>query len=466
MTKRLIIPIISMKNEKQIAFYILIMKVGGFVKRLIMNELIKWKDKKDRKPLVLKGVRQAGKTYILKEFATLYYEDVAYFNFEGNPALNERFEQDLDPHRIIIELGIINHRPIKPGKTLIILDEIQFCNKALTSLKYFCENAPEYHVVSAGSLLGITLSRPLSFPVGKVDFLTLRPMNFYEFLLANEEEMLLDFIGKIQKTEQIPQIFAERMLTYLKTYYVIGGMPEVVAKWLETKDITEIEPIQKKIIDSYELDFAKHAPTSDIPKLSLIWNSIPDQLAKENGKFIYGHMRTGARAKDYEDALQWLLSAGMVYKVNKIEKPFIPLSAYASQNYFKLYVPDVGLLRNMAKVPAKAIYEDLPLYKEFKGALVENFVLSELISLLETTPYYWKSNNIAEVDFVAQFEEKIVPIEVKSTANVKARSLSVYREKYQPEIAVKTSIINLNYNEGLLNMPLYMLWRLKELLHD
>jgi uncharacterized protein len=433
---------------------------GILMKRLLMDELIQWKDKKDRKPLVLKGIRQCGKTYLLKEFGRLFYEDVAYFNFEGNPALGERFIQNLDPKRIITELGILHRKPIQPGKTLVIFDEIQFCNHALAALKYFCEDAPEYHIASAGSLLGIVLSRPLSFPVGKVDFLTLRPMSFYEFLLGNGEKMLLDYVHKIDKIEPLPQMFADQLISYLKNYYITGGMPEVVAKWLDSKDVAEVETIQQGILDSYTLDFAKHALVTDIPKLGLIWNSIPDQLAKENGKFIYGHVRDGARAKDFEDALQWLEDAGLVFKVNKIEKPAIPLSAYANPSYFKLYVPDVGLLRKMARVPANAIYEDIPLYKEFKGVLTENYVLLELVNILETTPFYWKSHNTAEVDFVAQFDTKIVPFEVKASTNVKARSLAVYREKYQPEISVKASMLNLYFGNGLLNMPLYLLWNL------
>lgn len=428
------------------------------MKRLIIEELIKWKSRKDRKPLILKGVRQCGKTYILNEFGKDNYEDVAYFNFEGNPALAERFEQDLDSKRIIMELGILSGKKINPGSTLIIFDEIQFCNKALTSLKYFYEQSSEYHIVCAGSLLGITLSKPLSFPVGKVDFLTLRPMSFYEFAIASGETMLLEYIDKLLVKAPIPQIFADKLTTLLKTYYVTGGMPEVVSKWIESRDVSEVERIQDVILSSYELDFAKHAPAVDFPKLSLIWRSIPDQLAKESGKFVYGQIKPGARAKDLEDALQWLISAGMVYKVCKIEKPAIPLSAYSNQSYFKLYMSDIGLLRRIARLPAASIFEESTLYSEFKGSLTENYVLSELVNLHEDVPYYWKSGNTAEVDFIVQFEGEIVPIEVKASTNVKARSLGVYREKYKPELSVRTSMLNLKYDEGLLNIPLYMLW--------
>lgn len=434
------------------------------MKRLIINELIKWKSRKDRKPLILKGVRQCGKTYILNEFGKANYNEVAYFNFEGNPALAERFEQDLDPKRIIMELGVLSGKKIKPESTLIIFDEIQFCNKALTSLKYFHEQAPEYHIVCAGSLLGITLSKPLSFPVGKVDFLTLRPMSFYEFVFANDEPMLLEYIEKLNANTPVPQMFADKLITLLKTYYVTGGMPEAVAKWIESKDVAEVERIQDVILGSYELDFAKHAPATDFPKLSLIWKSIPDQLAKENGKFVYGHVKPGARAKDLEDAMQWLISSGMVYKVCKIEKPAIPLSAYSNQSYFKLYMSDIGLLRKMSRLPASSIFEESILYSEFKGALTENYVLGELVNLHGDVPYYWKSGNTAEVDFVAQFDEKIVPIEVKASTNVKARSLGVYREKYKPEVSVRTSMLNVKKDDGLLNLPLYMLWTIKKLI--
>lgn len=436
------------------------------MKRLIINELIKWKNRKDRKPLILKGVRQSGKTYTLNQFGKENYEDVAYFNFEGNQSLAQRFEQDLDPKRIIMELGVFIGKKIKEQSTLIFFDEIQFCNNALTALKYFHEQAPQYHIVCAGSLLGIALSKPLSFPVGKVDFLTLRPMCFYEFLLANDEEMLLEYIDKLDIQNPIPQIFTDKLVTFYKTYLVTGGMPEVVAKWIESKDIAEVERIQDMILNSYELDFAKHAPATDFPKLSLIWKSIPDQLAKENGKFVYGHVKPGARAKDLEDALQWLISAGMVYKVNKIERPAIPLSAYSDQSYFKLYMSDVGLLWRKSRLPASSIFEESNLHSEFKGAMAENYVLNELVNLHGEVPYYWKSGNTAEVDFVAQFEEKLLPIEVKASTNVKSRSLGVYRERYKPEISVRTSLLNFKNDAGLLNVPIYILWTIERLVHE
>ncbi|HAH04916.1 MAG TPA: ATPase [Elusimicrobia bacterium] len=427
--------------------------------RTLTKELYRWKEAKDRKPLLLKGVRQSGKTYLLKEFGKKAYSNIAYFNFEGNEPLQQCFDRDIDPQRIISELGVFNRRAIKPDDTLVIFDEIQFCNRALTALKYFCEDAPQYHIACAGSLLGIALSKPLSFPVGKADMRSLRPLSFHEFMLANREEELAGFLAELPADKEVPEIFTLRLQELLRNYYVAGGMPEAAAKWIETKDVAEVEAVQRRILDSYELDFAKHAPAKDIPKLNLIWKSIPNQLARESGKFIFGHAKPGARAKDLEDALEWLISAGMVYKVVKIGQPFMPLSAYADPSYFKLYAPDVGLLRKMAGLPAEAVFQGPETYREFKGALTENFALTELLNADFDLPFYWRSSNTAEVDFVAQFNGRIVPIEVKAGRN-RARSLAEYRKKYSPEISVKTSLENVSGKE-IKNIPLYMLWRLK-----
>lgn len=431
------------------------------LKRLLYKELLKWKESEDRKPLIIRGVRQCGKTWLLNEFGKNNYEDVAYFNFEGNKALQERFDQDLNTERIIEELSILNNKIIKPEKTLIIFDEIQACNNALTSLKYFYENAPEYHIVCAGSLLGILLSKPLSFPVGKVDILDLRPMNFYEFLLANDEKMLIDYLEN--KKEKVSATFENKLINYLKNYFIVGGMPEVVDKWIQTKDIEQIEKVQDNILNSYELDFAKHAPLKDSPKLSLIWDYIPRELLKENSKFVYGHVKQGARAKNLEDALRWLISAGLCYQVNKIEKPNIPLASYIDMQSFKIYMCDVGLLRRKAKVDASVILSDNnEIYTEFKGAMAENFVLLELISLNGEIPFYWNSGNTAEVDFIWQIKDKIIPFEVKSGENLGSRSLTVYRQKYKPEIAIKTSMKNVDLQDGIMNIPLYLLWNIKK----
>lgn len=431
------------------------------MERTLINDLVQWKEKENRKPLILKGVRQCGKTYLLKDFGSRYYESVAYFNFEETDSLKTVFEKDYDVKRILLELELFLGRSIKPGATLIILDEIQECGKALTAMKYFCENAPEYHIVCAGSLLGIALQKQLSFPVGKVDFLTLYPMNFSEFLRACGPENLSDYIDSFKKGDQLPVLIADRLTTFLRQYYITGGMPEVVDTWKRTNSIEEVERVQQAIINSYELDFAKHAPTKDFPKLTAIWRSIPEQLAKENTKFIFSHVKKGWRSKDLEDALEWLIGAGLVYKVCKIEKPFMPLSSYADNTAFKLYLADIGILRKLSKLPYEVILDATPNYKEFKGSLTENYVLCELIKSVDDSLYYWSSGNTAEVDFILQCASEIVPIEVKAERNVKARSLAEYRKKYGPKYAVKTSMKSETNGEEVLNIPLYLISALK-----
>lgn len=401
---------------------------GDQMERLLFQELIAWKEKTNRKPLILKGVRQCGKTYLLKTFGRQCYADTAYFNFEETESLKTLFETDYDVNRILFELGLTLGRTIQRETTLIIFDEIQECGRAITALKYFCENAPEYHIVCAGSLLGIALKKQPSFPVGKVDFLTLYPMSYAEFLLANGETQLAGYLAAFKRGGKISEPVANKLATYLKQYYVTGGMPEVVQTWCETHDIEKTEKVQQMILDSYQFDFSKHAPVKDFPKILAIWQSIPEQLAKDNSKFIFGHVRKGWRAKDLEDALVWLEGAGLVYKVCRIEKPFIPMSAYADPTVFKLYLCDVGLLRKLSKLPYEIILESSALYTEFKGAMTENFVLCELLKSSENTPYYWTSGNLAEVDFVIQCGTQIVPIEVKSERNVKAKSLAEYRK--------------------------------------
>lgn len=434
------------------------------MERLLFQELIAWKEKTNRKPLILKGVRQCGKTYLLKTFGRQCYADTAYFNFEETESLKTLFETDYDVNRILFELGLTLGRTIQRETTLIIFDEIQECGRAITALKYFCENAPEYHIVCAGSLLGIALKKQPSFPVGKVDFLTLYPMSYAEFLLANGETQLAGYLTAFKRGEKISEPVANKLVTYLKQYYVTGGMPEVVQMWCETHDIEKTEKVQQMILDSYQFDFSKHAPVKDFPKILAIWQSIPEQLAKDNSKFIFGHVRKGWRAKDLEDALVWLEGAGLVHKVCRIEKPFIPMSAYADPTVFKLYLCDVGLLRKLSKLPYEVILESSALYTEFKGAMTENFVLCELLKSSENTPYYWTSGNSAEVDFVIQCGTQIVPIEVKSERNVKAKSLAEYRKKYEPVYAVKTSMRSETNGIGVLNIPLYLIGRLQALI--
>ena len=437
------------------------------MKRLLEDKLLKWKQSPRRKPLLIRGIRQSGKTWLLQEFGKKYYESIAYFNFEKNKALCMLFKKNLDPKRLITELGTLNNRAISPEKTLIIFDEIQVCSEAITSLKYFSESAARYHIAGAGSLLGIALARPASYPVGKVDIMTLNSMNFLEFLMANNEEMMVDYlVGKITKPEPVSEIFTNKLENYLKTYYITGGMPEAVNVWIKTKDVFEVEAVQQNILNLYELDFAKYAPTADIAKLSMIWNSIPSQLARENGKFVYGLLREGAGARAFEGAITWLKNAGMVYKVYKIEKPAVPLKAYENKSYFKLYVPDVGLLKKMSDLSAKSIIEEDVMYREFKGVMAENFCLQEIVSLTEKVPFYWSSGNLAEIDFILQFNDKIIPLEVKAADNVKSKSLAVYRKKYDPPVSVKVSLRNLNFAEGVLNCPLYLLWKLPEIIND
>lgn len=432
------------------------------MKRTLTEALLSWKNNPEKKPLIVKGVRQCGKTYLLKEFGKEYYDDVAYFNFEENEALGKVFENDFDVKRILFDLGLYLGRTIKPHTTLIILDEIQVCSRAITSLKYFCENAPEYHITCAGSLLGIALNKPTSFPVGKVDFLNLYPMSFSEFVRANGEEVLADYIEAYNGDTVVSELVGSKLSMLLKQYYVTGGMPEVVLTWVNTHDIEKVEVVQQRIIDSYELDFAKHAPIKDFPKLTAIWHSIPEQLARDNNKFIFGHVKKGWRAKDLEDALEWLIDAGLAYKVCRIEKPFMPMSSYAEPTVFKLYMADVGILRKLSKLPYEVILDASPSYVEFKGAMTENYVLCELIKSADKEPYYWNSGNSAEVDFVIQCGKDIVPIEVKSEKNVKAKSLAEYRKKYQPAISVKTSMRIETTGKEVLNIPLYLISSIKQ----
>ena len=427
------------------------------MQRDITIKLAKWKEKKKRKPLVVIGVRQCGKTYIIDDFGNKHYDEIASFNFEKQEVLASIFENDYDIDRIIFELGLFIGKTIKPEKTLIFFDEIQACSRAITSLKYFCENAPEYHIICAGSLLGVKLSSESSFPVGKVEFVTMYPMSFSEFVRANGEDMLADYISDFDISKTLPDAIGNKMSHLLRQYYVTGGMPEVVQTWCDTKDIEQVEAKQQEIIDGYEFDFAKHAPIKDFPKLTEIWKSIPIQLARDNNKFIFGHVKKGWRSKDLEDALEWLVNAGLVYKVCQIEKPFLPLSAYEKPTAFKLYLCDIGLLRKLSNVPYQVILDSSTIYTEFKGAMTENYVLCELVKKVYETPYYWNSGNTAEVDFVIQSGSEIIPIEVKSEKNVKARSLAEYRKKYSPKYAVKTSMKNDISGKEVLNIPLYII---------
>lgn len=427
------------------------------MERKIIDELVKWKNSTERKPLILRGVRQCGKTWALNEFGKRNYEDIAYFNFEEDESLKTIFDMDFDTNRIIFELGLSINKMLRPSTTLIVFDEIQECSRAITSLKYFNEKANEYHIACAGSLLGVALSKSPSFPVGKVNFLDLYPMSFTEFLIANNEEMMAKYLLSLTRNTKIVQPIENKLDIYLKQYFITGGMPEVVQTWIDTKDIEKVEKIQQMILDSYNFDFSKHAPLRDVPKISAIWKSIPEQLAKENKKFIFGQVKQGYRARELEDSLIWLENAGLVHRVYRISKPFMPLSSYSQPNAFKLYMCDIGLLRKLSKLPYSAILDVNNNYTEFKGAMNENFVLSEIIKGTGFTPYYWTSESIAEVDFVTQCNENIVPIEVKSAKNVKSRSLSEYRKKYNPKYSVKTSLLPEIDGDYVIKIPLYII---------
>lgn len=419
-----------------------------------MEDLIKWKNSKYRKPLILKGARQVGKTYIVKEFGKENYEDVAYFNFDHDEDLYNIFERTKDPKRILEQLVFIHGKAIVPEKTLIFFDEIQECPNALNSLKYFQEEANEYHIICAGSLLGIRLSHT-SFPVGKVEFMQLYPMSFSEFLIADKCENLVDYMKSIDKIEKIPDIFFNQLEEKLKAYFIIGGMPEVVYSWVNEKDIERVNTIQDDILKSYESDFAKHVSNSEANKISLIWNSIISQLAKENKKFLYQTIKEGARAREYEDALNWLNDANLIYKVYNVKKTEIPLKSYNDLSCFKIYLNDVGLLRRMANLDSRIVIEGNRLFEEFKGSLTENFVLNMLNIINNDVPNYFTFDR-NEIDFVIQTKNQIIPVEVKSGKVTNNNSLTKYNDKFNPNISVRLSMNNLVKDGSILNIPLFL----------
>jgi hypothetical protein len=425
------------------------------MKRFITGKLINWKNSKDRKPLILKGARQVGKTYILKEFGKKYYDNVAYFNFDHDDGLAELFLNTKDPKRIIEQLSLANGKKINPETTLIIFDEIQECPNALNSLKYFCEEAGEYHVVCAGSLLGIRLSKT-SFPVGKVDFLSLQPMTFSEFLIADNSENLVEVMRKTKEIKEIPKLFASELIEKLKTYYIVGGMPEVVYSWVNDKDIEKVNKIQKNILDSYENDFSKHTYASEANKISLIWNGIPSQLARENKKFVYQVVKEGARAREYEGALNWLNDANLITKCYLVSKCAFPLKAYNDLSAYKIYMNDVGLLRRMSNLDSSIILEGNKLLEEFKGSFTENYVANALNYLSdESLNYYTFDRN--EIDFVIQRKNKIIPIEVKSDKCTNHNSLTKYNANNDNEISFVFSKNNLSKDGKVVNIPLYFI---------
>ena len=429
------------------------------MERQLLESLLRWKESRLRKPLILKGVRQSGKTWLLKEFGRRYYQNAAYFNFDEQPELADFFVHTKDVQRIVRNLALASGHAILPATTLIILDEIQECNAALNALKYFHENAPEYHIAGAGSLLGIALSKPASFPVGKVDFLSLFPMTFTECLLANGDGKLVDYLRQIDVLEAVPELFHSELQEKLKQYFVTGGMPEAVFTWVETRDISLVQSVFSSLLDAYERDFAKHAEKKEYPKLSLIWHSVPSQLARENKKFLYRVVKEGSRAREYEDALQWLVDANLLYRINRVEKPGLPLSAYDDLSAFKVFACDLGLLRRLSRLAPSAFTEGIRLFTEFKGSLSENYILQALLPQLDGLPRYWTDGkNRNEVDFIIQLENDIIPIEVKSSESVDSRSLKAYGERYAStaRLKVRFSLKNLKLDGTVLNIPLYL----------
>ena len=422
--------------------------------RFAMKKLLRWKEKKNRKPLIIEGARQVGKTWLMKEFGASCYEHTVYINFDSNSRMADLFASDLNVERLIMGLELYAGHKIDPTNTLLIFDEVQEVPRALASLKYFCEDAPQYHIVCAGSLLGIALHEGTSFPVGKVDFLKLYPLSFREFLMATEKQQYAELLTK-QDYEMITS-FKSIYIDALKQYYYVGGMPEVVQSFADEKDFNEVRSIQKRILAAYEQDFSKHAPNEIVPKLRMVWNSIPSQLAKENKKFIYGLVREGGRAKDYETAIMWLTDCGLVHKVSRVNAPEIPLKAYEDLKAFKLFLVDIGLLSCMAGLRQATLLDGNGAFVEFKGALTEQYVLQQLATLEDLSIYYYTNpRGACEIDFVIDDGERVIPIEVKAEVNLQAKSLKTYREKYQPELSIRTSMADYRQDGGLLNLPLY-----------
>jgi predicted AAA+ superfamily ATPase len=425
------------------------------IQRDILKQLSAWQNKSDRMPLILQGARQTGKTYVMDNFGKHSFEYVAHFNFDKNDELKQLFEGTKDIKRLLGQLAFYTQSPILPQKTLLIFDEVQECNKALNSLKYFCEDEPEYAVIAAGSLLGVALAKGDSFPVGKVDFMQMYPLTFKEFIAAEAPD-LYEFVEKMTTLAELPLIIFNRLAESYRKYLITGGMPKVVADFLENKGLESVEENQQKIMNAYALDFAKHAETKDIPKITAIWNSIPSQLSRENHKFLYKLVKPGARAREYEDALLWLQHAGLVYRVFANTKPNLPLSAYDDLTAFKIYLSDVGLLRCLSQLPPDILLGNSHLFTEFKGAIAENFVLQSLVTQFHVKPRYWTSERNAEVDFIIQHDTEIIPIEVKSAHSVAGKSLAVYDNLYSPKLRIRYSLNNLKKDGNLLNIPVFL----------
>lgn len=433
------------------------------MRRARLAELIAWKNSSSRKPLIIRGARQVGKTWLMKEFGKTQFNQTVYLNFEQNKRLKSLFTDDFDIKRIILALQAESGLTINAENTLLIFDEIQEIPEALTSLKYFQEDAPEYYVISAGSLLGVALHSDTSFPVGKVIFMDLYPLSFPEFLEAIGETTLIELLQT--GDWKLITTFKTRYIDRLRQYFYVGGMPEAVLKFSQNGNYKEVRDIHRQILNAYEHDFSKHTPKEIVPRIRMVWNSVPAQLAKENRKFIYGIIREGSRAKDYEIALSWLIDCGLVHKICRVSKPAIPLKAYEDRSSFKLFLSDIGLLSAMGDIDAKTLLEGNKIFSEFKGALTEQYVLQQLISYDEFVIFYWSADrSTAEVDFIIQNGGLVIPLEVKAEENLQAKSLKVYVEKFNPEVSIRTSMSDYRKQEWLINLPLYAIHRLIHLM--
>jgi predicted AAA+ superfamily ATPase len=434
------------------------------MQRDIMNNLIKWKGSARRKPLIISGVRQCGKTFIIEEFGRTQFTNLVTINFEEQPGLKAVFDFDFDTRRIISEIEKLTGKKIVPGQTLLFLDEIQECPKAITALKYFCEKMKDLHLVCAGSLLGVALrSENISFPVGKVNRLYLYPMSFREFAIASGEGSLIEMLQDWNVDRQVPDYIDVPMKKLLREFYVVGGMPEAVDVWVNTRDYSEVETVQREILKDYADDLSKHAPISELQKIRWIWDSIPVQIAKENNKFVFSHVKEGKRAADLEDALMWLQNAGLIYRLELVEKPQLPLSAFADKTYFKVYMSDIGLMRVRANVSSDTIINESERYVNYKGAFAENYVNNELV-VQGKKPYFWRSGNTAEIDFLYEKEDEFYPVEVKSADNTQAKSFKQFCSKYNPKKGIKLSGKNIARNMSgetkAYSIPLYIAWNI------
>lgn len=433
--------------------------------RFALEKLKQWKEKKNRKPLIIRGARQVGKTWLMKEFGRTCFKKTAYVNFDSNTRMRQVFEGDINIERMILAISAETGVSIDNQDTLLIFDEVQEVPKALTALKYFCEEAPQYAIVAAGSLLGVAMHKGTSFPVGKVDFMDLYPLNFREFLYALGEERFVEILDS-SDTDMVT-MFKSKYMDRVREYYYVGGMPEVVQCYVDTKDFNEVREIQKNLLNYYQQDFSKHAEAILVPRLNLVWNSIPMQLAKENKKYIYGQVREGARAKDFELAIQWLMDCGLIHKVQRIKKPDLPLKAYVDLDAFKIYLLDIGLLIAMVDLDARVIIDGNRIFTEFKGALTEQYILQQLIADLGVEAYYYSTKKSSgEIDFLLQGRSSILPLEVKAEENLRAKSLKAFCEKYHPVYAVRTSMSDYREQEWMTNIPLYNICRIKQYLEQ